>query len=48
MKKLLLLGLIMGLVFGFYLVGEQWLLPETYQALYKEDPLQTAGIFFTV
>jgi pyruvate/2-oxoglutarate dehydrogenase complex dihydrolipoamide dehydrogenase (E3) component/uncharacterized membrane protein YdjX (TVP38/TMEM64 family) len=48
MKKLLLLGLIIGLVFGFYLVGEQWLLPETYQALYKEDPLQTAGIFFTV
>jgi pyruvate/2-oxoglutarate dehydrogenase complex dihydrolipoamide dehydrogenase (E3) component/uncharacterized membrane protein YdjX (TVP38/TMEM64 family) len=48
MKKILLLGLIVGLVFGFYLVGEQWLLPETYQALYKEDPLQTAGIFFTV
>jgi pyruvate/2-oxoglutarate dehydrogenase complex dihydrolipoamide dehydrogenase (E3) component/uncharacterized membrane protein YdjX (TVP38/TMEM64 family) len=48
MKKLLLLGLIIGLVLGFYVVGEQWLLPETYQALYKEDPLQTAGIFFTV
>jgi pyruvate/2-oxoglutarate dehydrogenase complex dihydrolipoamide dehydrogenase (E3) component/uncharacterized membrane protein YdjX (TVP38/TMEM64 family) len=48
MKKLLLLGLIVGLVFGFYLVGEQWLLPETYQALYQEDPLQTAGIFFIV
>jgi pyruvate/2-oxoglutarate dehydrogenase complex dihydrolipoamide dehydrogenase (E3) component/uncharacterized membrane protein YdjX (TVP38/TMEM64 family) len=48
MKKLLLLGLIAGLVSGFYLVGEQWLLPETYQALYQEDPLQTAGIFFIV
>jgi pyruvate/2-oxoglutarate dehydrogenase complex dihydrolipoamide dehydrogenase (E3) component/uncharacterized membrane protein YdjX (TVP38/TMEM64 family) len=48
MKKLLLLGLIIGLVLGFYLVGEQWLLPETYQALYKEDPLRTAGIFFSV
>ena len=48
MKKLLLLGLIVGLVFGFYWVGEQWLLPETYQALYQEDPVQTAGIFFIV
>jgi pyruvate/2-oxoglutarate dehydrogenase complex dihydrolipoamide dehydrogenase (E3) component/uncharacterized membrane protein YdjX (TVP38/TMEM64 family) len=48
MKKLLLLGLIVGLVFGFYVMGEQWLLPETYQALYQQDPLQTAGIFFIV
>ncbi|MEH6449751.1 MAG: FAD-dependent oxidoreductase [Oleispira sp.] len=48
MKKLLLLGLIAGLVLGFYLVGEQWLLPETYQALYQQDPIQTAGLFFTV
>ena len=48
MKKLLLLGLIVALVFGFYWVGEQWLLPETYQALYQEDPVQTAGIFFIV
>jgi pyruvate/2-oxoglutarate dehydrogenase complex dihydrolipoamide dehydrogenase (E3) component/uncharacterized membrane protein YdjX (TVP38/TMEM64 family) len=48
MKKLLLLGLIAGLVFGFYVMGEQWLLPETYQALYQQDPLQTAGIFFIV
>jgi pyruvate/2-oxoglutarate dehydrogenase complex dihydrolipoamide dehydrogenase (E3) component/uncharacterized membrane protein YdjX (TVP38/TMEM64 family) len=48
MKKLLLLGLIVGLVCGFYWAGEQWLLPETYQALYQEDPLQTAGIFFLV
>jgi len=48
MKKLLLLGLITGLVLGFYFLGEQWLLPETYQALYQKDPIQTAGVFFIV
>ena len=48
MKKLLLLGLIAGLVLGFYFLGEQWLLPETYQALYQKDPIQTAGVFFIV
>ncbi len=48
MKKLLLLGLIIGLVLGFYWAGEQWLLPETYQALYQENPLQTAAIFFII
>ena len=48
MKKLLLLGLIVGLVLGFYILGEQWLLPETYQALYQSDPLQTAGLFFII
>lgn len=48
MKKLLLLGLITALVGAFYLVGEEWLLPETYQALYQQDPIQTAGIFFVV
>ena len=46
MKKLLLLALIAGLVLGFYFLGEQWLLPETYQALYQKDPIQTAGVFF--
>jgi len=48
MKKLLLLGLIAGLVSGFYFLGEQWLLPETYQALYQKDPVKTAGLFFIV
>lgn len=48
MKKLLLLGLIVALVLGFYLLGDQWLLPETYQALYQSHPLQTAGLFFII
>ena len=48
MKKLLLLGLIIGLVAVFYLLGDQWLLPETYQTLYQSHPLETAGLFFTI
>lgn len=48
MKKLLLLGLIIGLVSIFYLSGDQWLLPETYQALYQNHPLESAGLFFTI
>lgn len=48
MKKLLLLGIIAALLAGFYLLGEQWLLPETYQALYQSHPLQTAGLFFVI
>lgn len=48
MKKLLLLVIIAGLLLGFYVLGEQWLLPETYQALYQQDPVQTAGLFFII
>jgi pyruvate/2-oxoglutarate dehydrogenase complex dihydrolipoamide dehydrogenase (E3) component/uncharacterized membrane protein YdjX (TVP38/TMEM64 family) len=48
MKKLLLLGLIVALMTGFYVLGGQWLLPETYQALYQSHPLQTAGLFFVI
>ena len=48
MKKVILLGVIVVLITGFYLLGEQWLLPETYQALYQSHPLQTAGLFFVI
>jgi len=49
MKKLLILVLIAGAVFGFYqLGGEQWLLPATYQELYQDNPWLTAGIYFSV
>jgi len=49
MKKLLILVLIAGAIFGFYqLGGEQWLLPSTYQALYQDNPWLTAGIYFGV
>lgn len=48
MKKLLLLVIIAGLLLGFYISGDQWLLPETYRALYQQNPVQTAGLFFII
>lgn len=48
MKKLLLLSLIIGLVLIFYWLGDQWLLPETYQALYQSHPIESAGLFFVI
>lgn len=49
MKKLLLLVGVIIVLAGFYLTGgQQWLLPETYQALYQQAPLKTAGLFFSI
>ena len=49
MKKILILGVIAAALAGFYFSGgEKWLLPATYQALYQENPLQTAGLFFAI
>jgi pyruvate/2-oxoglutarate dehydrogenase complex dihydrolipoamide dehydrogenase (E3) component/uncharacterized membrane protein YdjX (TVP38/TMEM64 family) len=49
MKKLLLLAAVFAVLVGFYLSdGQHWLLPQTYQALYLQSPLQTAGIFFAI
>ena len=48
-KKLLILASVIGVVVMFYLLGGQrWLLPETYQALYADSPVLTAGVFFLV
>lgn len=46
MKKLLILVLIIIFVLGFYELGGEWLLPETYQALYQDNPLKTQLAFF--
>ena len=49
MKKLLLLAFILAILIGFYLTGgQQWLLPSTYQELYLQDPMTTAGLFFVI
>lgn len=49
MKKMLLLAAIVAVLVGFYLTGgQQWLLPETYQGLYQQAPLKTAGLFFLI
>ena len=46
MKKLLILVLIIIFVLGFYELGGEWLLPETYHALYQDNPLTTQLAFF--
>jgi len=49
MKKILLLLIILALLVGFYLSGgQQWLLPATYQELYQQAPMKTAGLFFVI
>lgn len=49
MKKLLLLVSIVILFAAFYLLGgQQWLQPATYQALYQQNPILTAAIFFGI
>jgi pyruvate/2-oxoglutarate dehydrogenase complex dihydrolipoamide dehydrogenase (E3) component/uncharacterized membrane protein YdjX (TVP38/TMEM64 family) len=49
MKKLLLISSIVILFSMFYLLGgEQWLQPTTYQALYQQNPILTAAIFFAI
>ena len=49
MKKLLLLVIIVAMLVGFYLTGgQQWLLPSTYQELYLQAPIKTAGLFFII
>jgi len=49
MKKLLLLAIIVAMLVGFYLSGgQQWLLPSTYQELYLQAPIKTAGLFFVI
>ena len=49
MKKIVILLAVVAAVVVFYqLGGKQWFLPETYQALYAENPTLTAAIFFTV
>jgi len=49
MKKIILLALAAIVLFSFYKFGgQQWLLPETYQSFYAEDPWLTAGIYFVI
>lgn len=49
MKKVLILTAVIAIICLFYFLGgARWLTPETYQTLYAESPLVTAGVFFAV
>lgn len=49
MKKIALIIFAAFLLSAFYIFGgEQWLLPETYQAFYARAPWLTAGIYFAI
>lgn len=49
MKKLLLLLAIATVLALFYFSGgQQWLMLETYQDLYQQTPVLTAGLFFFI